>query len=201
MSPAPRPVSPPKAVVGCWAVSVAAGVYLVITPTGSTREPSALSPYSVAAYLREVAPDDARDVRVNGLYGSGHGGAWQFIAHLTWREPEGEIAGGTTNLPILAGGNSIQSSFDAERLDHEHAIAWSLDDLDSVLDSFDDVDAPLAMVEFEPTGTSAVITHCGGDRTEPAACEVRQRDGDVVSRERIELTDEPLQGPLAVQRR
>lgn len=201
MTPVARPASPPRAVVGCWAISVAAGVFLVATPWSLDREPSALSPYSVAAYLTRVAPAGARDVRVNGLYGSGHGGAWQFVAHVTWRDSSGEIAGGTTNLPILAGGSALASAFDVERLKQEHTIGWSVEAIDSVLDTFDDVDASLALIEFEPTGHDAVITQCAATRSGTGSCQTLGRNARVLSRASAELTDDPLAGPLAVQRR
>lgn len=200
MSPAVRAASPPTAVIGCWAVSVAAGAYLLITPRPTDREPSSLSPYSVAAYLRDVAPADAQDVRVNGLYGSGHSGAWQFVAHVTWRDASGALAGGTTNLPILAGGSAVESNFGPSRIEREHRVGWPIADLDDVLDSFDKVDAALAFVEFEPTTADAVVTACVGNRAAPASCVVRRRDARVVSRDSAHLVDDPLLGPLAVRR-
>jgi len=196
----PRAGHAPRPVIGCWAVSAIAGLALVGLGPHPTREPNALSPYSLAGYLHRAAGPDARDIRVNSFYGSGHHGAWQFIAHLTWRTPDGQIAGGVTSLPELASAAAWDSNFDGDRLVTEQQLGWTLDTLDRVLDAFDSVDAPLAMLNLDiVTGQSAEVVHCHSRSGRSGTCEARGQDG----RRRTfhdELLDEPLLGAASVQR-
>ena len=98
----------PRLIAGSWTASVLTGAALLALGAHPARpEPDALSPYSLAAYLRRLAGPAATDIRINGVYGSGHHGAWQFVAALTWRTPEGTITGGTTSLPQLAGAPTL----------------------------------------------------------------------------------------------
>ena len=201
MSIAARPQTAPRVVVGCWAASLAVGsVLIAIGPAAPAREPLELSPYSLAAYLERVAGPEAREIRVNSFYGSGHGGGWQFVAHLTWVDGSGQVRGGTTSLPQLAGADAIVSNFDVARLKREQAIGWTLRDLDGVLDQVEDVNAVLAMLELEIDASGAGdVLYCHAAVAE-ARCEARSRVGRRTRQFEELLTDEPLRGPLAVQR-
>lgn len=104
MTPAARRPGVPRMVVMTWALSALLGGAAVgVAATRPEPLPRTLSPYTVARYLTDIAPAARDDVRVNGIYGSGHRGAWQFVAHVTWRAADGTIDGGVTNLPLLAG--------------------------------------------------------------------------------------------------
>ncbi len=202
MTGPPRPSRPPRAVAGCWAVSVTTGAFLLaINPAPPAREPAALSPYSLAAYLRRVAGPDARDVRVNSFYGSGRDGAWQFVAHLTWLDPNGSVRGGSTALPVLAGRASLQSTFDDARLQREQQVGWTAPELDRVLDQVDGVSDPLVMLELEiDADGSGEVVACAAPSEGPAACQTRSRNGDRTARFTSALTDTPTDGPLAIRR-
>lgn len=203
MNLTPRPVRPPTLVAGCWALSVVSGAALLaVGPAAPRPEPAELSPYSLAAYLTRVAGPDARQVRVNGVYGSGHDGAWQFTAHLSWREADGTVRGGTTELPQLAGSAALDSDFDTTRLELEQDIGWTMNELDSALDKLTGVNERLAMLELEirPDGTGQVAS-CHSPAADGAAtCGTVRRDGNVGPTSPGRLTDEPLADALSVQR-
>jgi hypothetical protein len=200
---APRPTRAPALIAGCWSLSVVAGAALLaVGPVAPRPEPAELSPYSLAAYLSRVAGTDARDIRVNGVYGSGHGGAWQFTAHLSWFDADGVVRGGTTTLPQLAGSDPLQSDLDDARLQAEQDIGWSLADLDAALDQLSGVSDPLAMLELEilPDGAGDV-TSCHSTAPGVAArCRTISRDGELGPAFADELTDSPLADALSVQR-
>lgn len=202
MTPAPRPVRAPALVAGCWALSVTSGAALLaVGPTSPRPEPAALSPYSLAAYLQRVAPPGGRDVRVNGVYGSGHDGAWQFTAHLTWHDPTGVVRGGATTLPQLAGSPPLRTSFDTARLQAEQDIGWTLDELDAALDRLSGVNDPLAMLELEilPQQPDEVLS-CHSNNGAPAACRSQGRDGEAGQPFADMLADDPAAGALSVRR-
>jgi hypothetical protein len=209
----PRPHQAPRLLVASWALSVATGSALVaLGPHPPRPEPHTLSPYSVAAFLRTAAGPDARAIRVNGLYGSGHHGAWQFVAHLTWTTPDGHTMGGTTTLPQLAGHTALDSTFDRPRLEVEEHLGWTLDTLAAVLDSLPGTDAPLAMVELNiPTAESpetavasktgeGIVTFCHDEATRAAVCLTRSEHTKRPRTFADELTDQPLLDALSVQR-
>lgn len=203
MSAAPRPTRAPALVAGCWSLSVVAGAALLaVGPVAPRPEPVELSPYSLAAYLTRVAGPDARDVRVNGVYGSGHDGAWQFTAHLTWLDADGGVRGGTTTLPQLAGTDALQSELADERLQAEQDIGWSLSDLDAALDLLTGVSDPLAMLELEILpDRSGEVTSCHSNAAgAPARCRSVTRDGERGPPFTDALADSPLADALSVQR-
>ena len=104
MTPAARRPGVPRAIAATWALSaLLGGIAVGVAAARPKPQPRTLSPRTVARYLTDIAPAARADVRVNGIYGSGHAGAWQFVAHVTWRTADGTIDGGVTNLPILAG--------------------------------------------------------------------------------------------------
>jgi hypothetical protein len=190
-------------VAGCWSLSVVAGAALLaVGPTAPRPEPAELSPYSLAAYLTRVAGPDAQQVRVNGVYGSGHSGAWQFTAHLSWRDADGAVQGGTTELPGLAGNPALQSDFDSERLQVEQEIGWSMSDLDRALDRLSGVNDRLAMLELEIRGDgSGDVIACRSAGTEQAGtCRSVDRNARTGERFAARLTDEPLANALSVRR-
>lgn len=203
MSPTPRPARAPTLVAGCWALSVVSGAALLaVGPTEPRPEPAELSPYSLAAYLQRIAGPQAQPVRVNGVYGSGHAGGWQFTAHLSWRDPTGAVRGGTTKLPQLAGTPAVASDFSTERLEAEQRIGWTMTELDAALDKLTGVNDPLAMLELEirPEGSGNVVS-CHADATAaPASCRSVRRDGDLGPLVSGRLTDAPLADALSVQR-
>lgn len=164
-------------------------------------QPRTLGPRTVARYLAAIAPAAHDDVRVNGIYGSGHAGAWQFVAHLTWRTADGTIDGGVTNLPILAGEPPWTSPVDPSTFPHEHEIGWTLDQVADVLARAEDTDDDLAMVELEVTATRDSVIACHGRRPDLRGhCVERQRRGRTLRRFDAQLSDDPLGQATAVQR-
>lgn len=220
LGPAPRPSRPPRPVVACWVLAVAAGGALIgITGAhhlsksgqGSTV---GLAPSTVASYLTAAAGPDAREVRINGVYGSGHDGAWQFVAHLTWRDPAGRLESATTQLPEQAGIHTPDPSLTGSRLTDEQRIGWTPAQLDAALAADPNLDrAPLASLELQTADTDAALTTCTASTAShagtaavpasasgvPAGCVTQRRDG---TRNRFTdtLRDSPAGGPLSVQR-
>jgi hypothetical protein len=197
----PRPHAAPRVVIGCWAASLAVGALLLaVGPNAPAREPTELGPYSLAAYLERVVGPDARDVRVNSFYGSGHSGGWQFVAHVTWLDTGGVVRGGTTSLPQLAGSEPLVSEADSGRLVKEQQIGWTLDDVDNVLDRLDHLDARFALLELEiPESGRGDLVFCRAESSD-GQCEARSRAGQRTRQFADRLSDEPLLGALAVQR-
>jgi hypothetical protein len=202
VTPAVRGLGVPRAVAAAWALSALLGGTAVgVVATRPEPQPRTLSPRTAARYLAEIVPAPRADVRVNGIYGSGHTGAWQFVAHVTWRTADGTIDGGVTDLPILAGGDPLDSPVDPATFPHEHEIGWTLDQLDAVLRHVGDVDADLAMVELEVTATRDTVIACHSRRGEALGhCTERARNGKRLRQFDQRLTDEPFGQATAVQR-
>lgn len=160
--------------------------------------PEGLSPLSVTTFLSRAAPAAANDIRINGIYGSGHGGAWQIAGHLTWRTSDGNIDGGTVLLPQQAGQLAAASDFPQRRLEDEHARGWSLEQLHEALSDFHNPSAPLALLELEvlPHDSGSLVM-CAGERAGTATCR-DYRDGELSPQRSAELIDLPHAGPLAV---
>jgi hypothetical protein len=156
-----------------------------------------LAPSTVTGYLRAAAPV-TDEIRVNGIYGSGHRGAWQFVAHITWRDGI-SIKGGTVNLPQLAGQPALTSEAGEARLTFEHGIGWSLDRLDGALEHIGGVSDGVAVVELElPQSGIASLVSCHASQPGPAVCR-QQGDSAAGPREfRGTLTDEPFRDALSV---
>src|SRR5438270_242487 len=133
MTLAARTAQAPRWVTACWAVAAVGGAVLVLSSSPTQASQHTLGPSTLASYLQRVVGPHAHEVRVNGVYGSAHDGAWQFVAHLTWRDAAGSIHGGTTDLPTLAGAATLPSEFGDGRLSAEEDIGWSLHTLDLVL--------------------------------------------------------------------
>lgn len=201
MTPEARRRAVPRAVVLSWVLSTLLGGSVVAaTVAGSAAQPRTLSPTTLAGYLAEVAPARADDVRVNGVYGSGHSGAWQFVAHLTWRD-EDVIRGGVTNLPALAGGAAVDSPVDESSLAAEHEIGWTLRQLNAVLSRLEGTDDALAMLELEITTTRDSFIAChSARRASTGYCTEHQRTGDVIRRFSAALSDEPSGDAHSVRR-
>lgn len=200
MSLRPRAHDAPRPIKACWAIATLAGLALVSLGPHPTHEPRTLSPASLSSYLRRAAGPNAHDIRVNGFYGSGHHGGWQFTAHLTWRTPDGQIAGGVTTLPELASATAWTSTVDTNRLATEQRIGWTLADLDRILDELPATDDPLAMLNLDIiAGQPVEVVYCHSNPGATASCEARDRER---SRRtfRDALLDEPLLAPLSVQR-
>lgn len=155
----------------------------------------------MARYIADLVPAAREDFRVNGIYGSGHSGAWQFVAHVTWRRADGTIDGGVTNLPVLADSPPWESPVDPSTFPHEHEIGWTIDQLADVLRHVGDVDADLAMVELEVTPSRDSVIACHSSRTEPLGrCRELDRHGHQLRRFEAQLTDNPLGEATAVER-
>lgn len=202
MTPAARRPGVPRAIAVTWALSaLLGGIAVGIAAARPEPQPRTLSPRTVARYLAEIVPAARDDVRVNGIYGSGHTGAWQFVAHVTWRTADSTIDGGVTNLPILAGEPPWDSPVDQSTFPHEHEIGWTLDQLADVLRRVTDADADLAMVELEVTEARDSVIACHGRRADLLGhCIERDRQGRELRRFHAHLTDDPLGQATAVQR-
>lgn len=202
MTLAPRRPGVPRVIAAAWALATLLGGAAVgVEATKPEPLPRTLSPRTVARYLADIAPAAREDVRVNGIYGSGHNGAWQFAAHLTWRTADGTINGGVTNLPVLAGEAPLDSPVDSSRFAEEHTIGWTLDDVARVLARSDDTDAELALVELEVTATRSSVIACHGARRDAMGrCAERDRRSRELRRFDAYLTDNPLGQATAVQR-
>jgi hypothetical protein len=186
MNAAARPVRPPERLLGvAFGVVAVTGVALVAAP-GTGSADAGLSPRTVARHLAAAAPRGARDVRISGVYGSGHRGTWQFTGFLTWRDPNGMIQGGSTELPQHGGQPAIDLNFTAERLASEHALGLTASGIRQVLSGVGRVDAELAMVELAITADGMTAVSCTAASTETdAACaeydatgRARRRFGD-----------------------
>jgi hypothetical protein len=164
-------------------------------------QPRTLSPRTVTRYLADITPAARDDVRVNGIYGSGHNGAWQFVAHVTWRTADGTIDGGVTNLPVLAGEPPWDSPVDPSRFPNEHRVGWTLNDLASVLARVESTDDDLALVELEVTEARDSVIACHAVRDDVLGrCVERDRQRREMRRFYTQLTDDPLGQATAVQR-
>lgn len=202
MTPAARRPGVPRPIATVWALStLLGGIAVGVAAARPAPQPRTLSPRTVARYLAEIAPAQRHDVRVNGLYGSGHDGAWQFVAHLTWRTPDGTIDGGVTNLPILAGTEPLDSPVDTSRFAGEHDTGWTLDELHAVLARLDGMDDDLALVELEVSASRDSVVACRARRGEPVGrCVEHDRRRRLLRRFDAHLTDDPFGQATAVQR-
>jgi len=198
----PRPSQAPRGLRASWALSVIAGASLLLVgPHPPRPEAQTLGPSSVTTFLRSLAGSDAHDIRVNGLYGSGHRGAWQFTAHLTWHTANGDVAGGTTTLPQLAGQPPLDTVFSADRLSAEEQLGWPLSTLDAALDKVSHPDATLAVIDLEiPLHGPARLIACSANHGTHATCETRDRSGRRRKVTTDELLDQPWLDAASVQR-
>jgi len=201
VTPAARRPAVPRVIAVTWALSaLLGGIAVGVAAAQPEPQPRTLSPRTVARYLAEIAPAGRNDVRVNGIYGSGHAGAWQFVAHVTWRTADGAIDGGVTNLPILAGEPPWTSPVDPSAFPHEHEIGWTLDQVADVFKRAE-TDDDLAMAELEVTAVRDSLIACHADRADQIGhCDERDRDGDRLRQFDSRLVDDPLGQAMAVQR-
>jgi hypothetical protein len=201
MTPRARSQRAPRRIIGSWCVATVTGAAVVLATGGSLQAaPTTLGPSTLAGYLQRAVGPGAHDIRVNGVYGSAHDGAWQFVAHITWRDSRGAVHGGTTDLPILAGTRTTTSPFGTERLAHEEAMGWPLPTLRRVFGGIRHSDASLALVELQITPAAASLVTCAARVARKAACEVLDAAGHATSHFMARLTNEPTAGPLAVRR-
>lgn len=201
MKPAPRPVRPPARML-----AVAAGVVTLsgasVVGVRDALRSDGLTARTLARLLADATPDGATDVRVNGFYGSAHEGTWQFVAHLTWRDADGVVHGGGTELPQNGGQLPIPSELSEAELAREHRIGWTVSHLRRALRDVEIGNADLAMIELEiRPETKATVVVCSSDRTDPAArCVERDDRGRVVRRFTDRLVDVPGWDAISVQR-
>jgi hypothetical protein len=202
VTPTARRPGLPRAIAVTWAASaLLGGIAVGVAAARPDPQPRTLSPRTVARYLADIAPAARDDVRVNGIYGSGHAGAWQFVAHVTWRTADDTIDGGVTNLPILAGEPPWTSPVDSSTFPHEHEIGWTLDQLADVLSRVSDTDDDLALVELEVTAIRDSVIACHAARADQVGrCVERDRDGDRLQQFDSRLGDDPFGQATAVQR-
>jgi hypothetical protein len=151
-------------------------------------------------YLADAAGSGVSDIRVNGVYGSGRHGAWQFVAHLTWRQRDGSVGGGIVSLPQYAGAPAADSPFTAGRLANEERAGWTLPQLRDRTTGLPGTDATLALLELEITPSNdGTLTFCSATRIGSARCIGEMRDG----RRRLFTANVALSsenGPLSVHR-
>jgi hypothetical protein len=161
-----------------------------------------LTARTIARLLATAAPDDATDVRVNGVYGSAHEGTWQFVAHMTWRGTDGVVGGGTTELPQHGGQPPIPSELTPERLEQEHRLGWTVNRLRRSLRDVAIGDGGVAMLELAITdGARPTVVVCVAARADDsAACTERDDRGHVVRRFTDRLVDVPGWDAISVQR-
>jgi hypothetical protein len=201
VTPAPRPAHPPARLLAVAAgiVAISGGALVAVPNAGGVD--SGLSPRTVARHLAASAPPGARDVRIGGVYGSGHRGTWQFTGFLTWRNASGAIDGGSTELPQQGGQPALDMSFTPERLTSEHAIGLTAKDTTQVLSGIDDLDAELAMLEIAITTDGMTIVSCTALSTaSQAACAGYDQSGRVQRRFDDRLFEVPGLDGLSVQR-
>ena len=200
MKPAPRPVRPPaQALALAAAVVLLSGGSIIAVPDALRSD--GLTARTIARLLAGAAPDDATDIRVNGVYGSAHEGTWQFVASLTWRGTDGVVNGGTTELPQHGGQPPLPTQFSQERLEHEHRIGWTIARLRRALRDVDTGDADLAMLELAVTTERATVVVCTThSAAEPAACAERDDRGRVIRRFTERLLEVPGWDAISVQR-
>jgi hypothetical protein len=199
MTPPVRQFAAPPMVVAYWLLSVVAGAGLLAS-SSRTSSQQTLAPQTLDRYLTAAAGPDAKDIRVNAVYGSGHQGAWQFVAHLTWRSPDGTVHGGTSVLPQDAGRAATTSTFDDDRLAAEERRGWPLTELRSRLAHIREQSEPLALLELEiPAERSGSLTFCYSRRPPTATCRTTTRRRDAATFADT-LTDEPPLEALSVQR-
>jgi hypothetical protein len=201
MTPVARRPAVPRIVAATWVLAMfVGGTAVAVAAIRPEPQPRMLSPRTAARYLAEIVPASRDAVRVNGIVGSGHGGAWQFAAHVTWHEPDGTINGGVTVLPDLAGDDPWDSPVDPSELPHEHEIGWTLDQLAAVLAHPKGTDDDRAMVELEITASRDSVIACHSPRDAVARCTEYDRTGRRTRAFTSRLSDTPLAGAVAVER-
>ena len=208
--PVPRQPRPPRAVLAAWAVSSALGATVVaVTASTASSDPAptgGLAPSTLVHYLIAAAGPGARDLRINGVYGSGQGGAWQFVAHLSWRVASGGLATGETQLPDQAGRTAPGPVLTSAQLADEQRIGWTPAQVQAALRADPALDdAALATVELQTTDAGSAATVCAsaesgrGLISAPARCTTYRRDGAAATFRDV-LRDQPGAGALSVQR-
>ncbi|GAC1442374.1 MAG: hypothetical protein NVSMB55_12900 [Mycobacteriales bacterium] len=190
----------PPVVTRAWTASVLLGGVVVALGPVHRLSPLGLTPATLPSYLARGVGPTARDVRVNGVYGSGRDGAWQFVAHLTWRTSAGVVTGGVLTLPQQAGGPAADSPVPADRLVDEQARGWTLTELGRETAVVGPVDAAAALLELEiPTSDDGTVTFCAADGGGRASCSSRGRAGVARSfSARVEVN--AADGALSVRR-
>jgi hypothetical protein len=203
MTVRPRPVAVPRAVSACWAAAAVLGALftLIVAPV---REASAgLTPLTLAHYLQRAAGPGARDVRVNGVYGSARDGAWQFTAHLTWRTA-GSVKGGVVDLPQGAGTPAGASPVTTQRLAEEQRIGWTMPELARVTSRVGSGRGHAAVLELQISEAGeGELSYCAAAASAPTAmlaqCANFAASGQRRRSFEAELTLAPNDGPLSIR--
>jgi hypothetical protein len=198
--PVPRGVRPTRLVVSCWSASVLAGGALVALPAHAGA-PQGLTPSTLPSYLRLAAGSGSRDIRVNGVYGSGRDGAWQFVAHISWVDRGRQVRGGVVELPAGVGADPSTSPLTTARLISEEHRGWTLDQLAHAIANAAPRQLPLAMLELEiPSQTDGTLTFCTA-RADLGSCVVVHRTGAAErAADPVRLVSDAAAGPLSVRR-
>jgi hypothetical protein len=201
VTPSPRPDRPPARLLAVAAAIVAiSGAALVAVPSAGGVD-SGLSPHTVARHLAAAAPPGARDVRISGVYGSGHRGTWQFTGFITWRDAAGTLQGGGTELPQNGGQPTVDLDVSAERIATEHAIGWTERRTARALSGVHDIDAELAMVSLEILPGVVTVVGCSAASTStPARCATFDDRGRVTRSFTDRLVEHAGQDAISVQR-
>lgn len=207
MTPSLRAARPPRWVIGSWLVSVLAGAALLIGAGGGAgpRPGTALDPATLVGYLQRSAPPDAAALRINAAYGSGHGGAWQFVAHLSWLAADGSVHGGTVELP-QQGGGVTEDPPGTPALRDEQRLGWTPAELSGALRMGGGttrgrgMPQALAMLELEIGASHSGLVGCHGRAADAAACAEHIRSGKQIRTFSDRLLDHASAGPLSVQR-
>lgn len=212
----PRPVRAPRPVIVCWALGLAIGASAigdVAAGSSAARHGGGLSLATLPHYLVSAAGAGARDLRINGVYGSGHDGSWQFVAHLSWRTADGQLTSAAVDLPQqlgAPGAATADTDLTGSRLTDEQRIGWTAPELERALDTTGGVDdAPVALVELQTSDAGSTLTACrslsapdssGESVGAPLAATCSDQGGDRFRRYADALHDVPDGGALSVQR-
>jgi hypothetical protein len=201
MKAALRASRPPPWLVAPWAASLLAGAALLAGAGtgGASPQAGVFGPATLVGYLHRSLPPTARELRVNGVYGSGHAGAWQFVAHLSWLAADGTVHGGALQLPEQAGAAVAEDAPGSATLVHEQRIGWTPAQLSGVLGAASGPAAPLALLELEITDGDSGLVSCRG-RGASASCAQYAVTGRRVRTFSDTFVDQSAAGPLSVQR-
>lgn len=169
--PVPRARRPPHWVAGCWVISMIFGANAVLATAGSGAGLEPLRPATVVAYLRQAVGPGVAQLRVDGVYGSGHAGQWLVFAHVSWRQHDGTLRGATVTVPPAPGTSALHlddnpGSVALDNLTAAHLAGWTLDSLAHALRAVKGPADPLAMIELDTGAGKLISCHGNASRAE-----------------------------------
>ncbi|HVB26514.1 MAG TPA: hypothetical protein VNE21_01230 [Mycobacteriales bacterium] len=198
----------PRGIASAWAGALILGAAAVgasgaasgAAPGATAAAPvTGLAPATLVSFLAREAGPHPHDLRIDGVYGSGHGGAWEFVAALSWRDASGHVSGGTTELPALAGQPALTGVLSAAQLAAAEPIGWTPGQLSRALSRLPGLDDTLALIDVEVTRPDSDLLACSGT-VRSAHCVVVSRSGALLRSFVDRLTDAPSLRALAIQR-